>query len=58
MARVDALRRNGGPRLNDDYVAYRVRKIAKGEPAMAYSEFFDRFTVALVRDVAATGRMI
>jgi hypothetical protein len=35
-----------------------LAQLAKGEKAMPYPKFLQRFTVSMVRDVAATGRMI
>jgi hypothetical protein len=40
------------------YKAYRLAQSAKGETAIPYPKFLQRFTASMVRDVAISGRMI
>jgi hypothetical protein len=60
VAKVEAARQNGGlKQVNRQYKSYRqAQSIAKAEKAMPYGKFIERFTAGMVRDVAATGRMI
>lgn len=51
--KVEAMRQNGGMKqINRQYKVYRQGQVAKGEKAMPYGKFIERFTAGLVRDVA------
>ncbi len=60
IAKVAATGQAGGlSALNKAYRAYRLAQIAKAEKAVPHSKFIeDRYTVSIVRSVAAVGRMI
>lgn len=50
---------NGGMKqIYRQYKAYRLAQSAKGETAIPYLKFLQRFTASMVRDVAISGRMI
>jgi hypothetical protein len=54
-ARVAAGRQNGDLKLvNQKYKMYRLAQVAKGEKAISYTTFMQRWTAARVRDVAVT----
>jgi len=45
--------------INKQYRAYRLAQVAKAERALSYSAFLERrYTVGIVKEVAAVGRMI
>jgi hypothetical protein len=49
----------GLKQINKQYKAYRQAQIARAEKAVPYSKFLElRYTVSIVRNVAATGRAI
>jgi hypothetical protein len=53
VARVEAGRQNGDLKLvNRQYKIYRLAQVAKGERAIPYAKFMERWTAGLVRDVA------
>jgi hypothetical protein len=53
------MNQSGGlKQVNAEYRRYRMGQVAKCEKAIPYSAFLQRFTASLVRNVAATGRMI
>jgi hypothetical protein len=60
QARVAAMNQNGGlTQINKQYRAYRLAQVAKAEPAVSYAVFLERrYTATIVRQVAASGRMI
>jgi hypothetical protein len=59
VAKIDAMRRNGDfKQLNARYKLYRRTQAERGERALPYSVFLKRRVATIVRQVAATGRMI
>jgi hypothetical protein len=60
LAKVDATNASGGLReLNKAYKAYRLAQIDKAERAVGYHTFIEqKYTIGIVRSVAAVGRMI
>jgi hypothetical protein len=59
VGKVDAMRQNGDfKRLNAKYKAYRRAMMERGQMAIPYSVFLERRVATIVRNVAATGRMI
>ena len=53
LAKSRAMRQNGGMKqINRQYKVYRQGQVAKGEKAMPYGKFIERFTAGPVRDVA------
>jgi hypothetical protein len=59
QARVAALNQSGALKdVNRAYRAYRLAQIEKCEKAMPYSAFLERRTATILRNVAATGRMV
>jgi hypothetical protein len=59
IAKVAASNQAGGMKqINAQYKRYRQAQVAKAEKAVPYTKFIERFTASIVRDVAATGRMI
>jgi hypothetical protein len=58
-ARVKASNQAGGlKQINRQYKAYRQAQMAKAEKAVPYAKFIEPFVATMVRQVAATGRMI
>jgi 2-phosphoglycerate kinase len=59
VAKIDAMRRNGDfKQLNAKYKVYRQLQMERGERALPYSTFLERRVANLLRQIAATGRMI
>jgi hypothetical protein len=59
VTRVKDARMDGELReINKRYRQYRLAQVARAERAMPYSAYIQHFTASLVRDAAATGRMI
>jgi hypothetical protein len=59
VERVKASNQAGGlKQINRQYKAYRQAQMAKAEKAVPYSKFIEPFVVTILRQVAATGRMI
>jgi hypothetical protein len=60
VAKVAATGQAGGLReINRQYREYRLAKVARAERALPYAAFLERrYTVGIVRNVAAVGRMI
>jgi hypothetical protein len=60
QVRIAGMNQSGGLReINRAYKAYRQGHAAKAAKAIPYSVFLERrFTMAMVRDVAASGRMV
>ena len=59
VAKIEALRLNGDfKQLNAKYKLYRRQQVAMARPALPYSVFLERRVATLLRQVAATGRMI
>ena len=59
VAKIEAMRLNGDLKvLNTKYKIYRQTQMRRGEKAIPYSVFLERRAATIVRQVAATGRMI
>jgi hypothetical protein len=57
--RIRVANQSGGMKeINKQYKRYRQEQIAKGEGAVPYSKYVEPFITRMVRNVAATGRMI
>jgi hypothetical protein len=58
-ARVRTANQAGGlKQINRRYKAYRMAQVARSERAIPYAKFIEQFIASLVRDAAASGRMI
>jgi hypothetical protein len=59
VAKIEAMRRNGDLKdANAKYKAYRLAMMERGQRALPYSAFLERRTATILRNVAATGRMV
>jgi hypothetical protein len=58
-ARIRMANQQGGlKQINAQYKRYRQAQIARAEKALPYSAFIEPFIMTMVRNMAATGRMI
>jgi hypothetical protein len=59
VAKIEAMRQAGVLKdANAKYRAYRLTMMERGKRALPYSVFLERRTATIVRQIAATGRMI
>ena len=59
VAKIEAMRLNGDLKvLNTKYKIYRQTQMRRGEKAIPYSVFLERRAATIVRQVAASGRMV